>query len=94
VKITSGQTEPFEKRAESGNRATREFCSTCGTPLFASSSAHEPRIGVRAASLDDPSWFKAEAEVWVRSAQPWDYLCPTIPKFAMNRPQGHQKLDK
>ena len=42
---------------------------------------------VKAASLDDPSWFAAEADVWVESAQPWDYMDPAIPKFPKNRPR-------
>lgn len=85
MRLTKGQPALFEKVADSGNLAKREFCSLCGTPLFASSSAAEAYIGIRAASLDDPGWFEPEANVWIGSAQPWDYLDPTIPTFARNR---------
>jgi hypothetical protein len=88
VKITKGQPAHFEKGAESGNIAKRAFCRNCGTPLFASSSAAADYLGVRAASLDDPSWFSPEANVWVGSAQPWDHLNPAIPKFEKNRPRA------
>ena len=88
VKITKGQPAHFEKIAESGNIAKRAFCRDCGTPLFASSSAGVQHLGVRAASLDNPSWFKAEANVWVGSAQPWDHLDPAIPTFERNRPRA------
>jgi hypothetical protein len=91
VTVTKGQPAHVEKLAESGNTAKREFCSACGTPLFASSSAGVEYLGVRAASLDDPSWFKAEANVWVGSAQPWDHLDPAIPKFERNRPRAKQR---
>jgi len=87
MKLTKGQTKHFEKLAESGNVARREFCPDCGTPLFASSSASVGFIGVRAASLDDPSWFRPDADVWVQSAQPWDCLDPAIPKFEKSRPR-------
>ena len=34
------------------------------------------RWSVRAGSLDDPSWFRAERDVWIGGAQPWDILSP------------------
>ena len=85
VKVTKGQPALFEKAADSGNLATRAFCGACGTPLFASSSAAENYLGIRASSLDDPSWFRAEANVWMGSAQPWDHSDPGIPSFERNR---------
>jgi hypothetical protein len=81
VTLTTGQPARFEKLAESGNIAIREFCRACGTPLFASSSAAETYLGIRASSLDDPSWFRPEAHVWIGSAQPWDHFDPAIPRF-------------
>jgi hypothetical protein len=76
-----GRTAQFEKLADSGNVVRREFCSACGTPLFASSSAYPDYVGVKAASLDDPQWFKPEADVWVGSAQAWACMDPGLPKF-------------
>lgn len=90
VKITKGQPAYFEKVAESGNVARRAFCRECGTPLFASSSGRAEFLGVRAASLDDPGWFRPEANVWAASAQPWDHLDPGIPKFERGRPRAKQ----
>ena len=87
VSLTKGQPATFEKLADSGNIARREFCSACGTPLFASSSAAPEYLAVRASSLDDPSWFRPEANVWVASAQWWDRLDPNIPRFVRNRPR-------
>jgi hypothetical protein len=56
--------------------------------LFASSSARPEFLALRAASLDDPSWFAPTADVWVDSAQPWDALDPRLPRFARNRVIG------
>jgi len=81
VKLTKGQAAHFERVAESGNVATREFCPACGTPLFASSSAAGEYLGVRVSSLDDPSWFRAESDIFTIDAQPWDRMDPTIPKY-------------
>jgi hypothetical protein len=93
VNVTRGQTATYERVAESGNIAKREFCPNCGTPLFASSSARSGYIGIRAASLDNPSWFRPDANVWVGSAQPWDCIDPTVPSFTKNRPRPTDTRD-
>ena len=85
LNIVSGQTQRFEKVAESGNSAIREFCSTCGSPLFASSSAQPEHIGIRASALDDPASYVPSANVWVKSAQPWDCLEDDLPRFEKSR---------
>jgi len=86
VRLIRGECSEHRTVAESGNVATREFCGACGTPLFARSSARPEVLGVKAASLDDPSWFAAEADVWIGSAQPWDRMDPDVPKFPKGRP--------
>jgi hypothetical protein len=86
VRLLRGQCTEHRIEADSGNVARREFCAVCGTPLFASSLARSDFVGVKASSLDDPSWFAAEADVWVASAQPWDHMNPSVPKFNKNRP--------
>jgi hypothetical protein len=91
VRLTKGQIKRYEKTAESGNVARRDFCETCGTPLFASSSANPAYVGVKAASLDNPGWFKPEADVWTASAQPWDCMDPDTPKFQRNRLRSQQQ---
>ena len=91
VRLTKGQTKRYEKTAESGNIARRDFCGICGTPLFASSSANTGYVGVKAASLDDPGWFKPEADVWVARAHAWDCMDAGIPKFQKNRPRPQQQ---
>ena len=87
VRLLHGECKEHQTVADSGNVAKRAFCGICGTPLFAGSAARSEFLGVKAASLDDPSWFAPEADVWVESAQPWDAMDPGIPKFAKNRPR-------
>ena len=87
VRLLRGECREHRVVAESGNLAKREFCGVCGTPLFAGSLARPEFLGVKAASLDDPSWFTPEADIWVDSAQPWDNMSPGVPKFAKNRPR-------
>jgi hypothetical protein len=38
-------------------------------------------VGLRVGTLDDPSWFRAEADIFTKSAQPWDHMDPAIPKY-------------
>jgi hypothetical protein len=87
VRLLRGGCKGYGIVAESGNVAQREFCEVCGTPLFAGSLARPEFVGIKAASLDDPSWFVPEADVWAESAQPWDHMNPNVPKFARNRPK-------
>jgi hypothetical protein len=82
VHLLRGECKEHRITGESGNVAKRQFCGNCGTPLFAGSLARAEFLGVKAASLDDASWFEPEADVWVDSAQPWDHMNPAIPKYA------------
>lgn len=58
-----------------------------GVPFFGGCACGAKRgfVGVKASSLDDPSWFAAEADVWVASAHPWDPIGLGVPKFDKNR---------
>jgi len=37
-------------------------------------------VTIRAGSLDDPSGFRPERDIFTTSAQPWDYMNPMLPK--------------
>ena len=79
--ITKGKPKHYIAKADSGNEITRVFCPDCGSPLYAQVSTRPDLVGIRVVSLDDPSWFRAEADIFVKSAQPWDYMNPAIPKY-------------
>ena len=34
VRVTQGELKSFEKKADSGESVTRQFCADCGSPLF------------------------------------------------------------
>ncbi len=80
VTIT-GEVKYYGVIGDSGNLVSRGFCPHCGSRLFGT-PANPDIISIQAGSLDDPSWFKPQAEVYVASAQPWDYMNPELPKFA------------
>ena len=39
------------------------------------------RVGLRVCTLDDPGWFKPDADIFMKSAQPWDHDQPNVPKY-------------
>ena len=67
--------------ADNGNTIERGFCPACGSPLFVNMFAYPILVGIQAASLDDPSWHQPAMDCWTASAQPWDHMNPTLPKF-------------
>lgn len=77
----SGTPKTYAVRASSGELATRNFCSDCGTPLFTSSEAKPQFTSIRFPSLDDAAGFKPMLDIYTASAQPWVCLDPTIPHF-------------
>ncbi len=87
-RLVGEQPTYYELASASGNTATRAFCGRCGSPLFAFSSARADFVGVRAGSLDDPTWFQPTADVWIASSQPWDLVHPDTTKYAQGRTEA------
>ena len=78
----SGSPKRYVAKADSGNTITRVFCGECGTPLYVQVSTRPDIVGVRVCTFDDPSWFRPDANIFVKSAQPWDHRDPAVPAFA------------
>jgi hypothetical protein len=79
-----GDYKEFVTIAASGNHMHRAFCPECGSPLFVRNSGFPNVRPVAAVTLDDPSLFKPEKDIWVADAQPWDFMDPKLPKFDGN----------
>lgn len=78
--LTSGEPVWYEKKADSGTAMRRGFCSSCGSPLLLTNGAIPDFMVLYASSLDDPSWYKPQRDIYVASAQPWDVMHPDLPK--------------
>lgn len=83
--LSQGEPRYFQRCHDNGRQIERGFCPDCGTPLFARLSRFPELIGIRAGSLDDPSWFTPQVDFWTASAQPWDHMNPALPKFERSR---------
>ena len=80
VRIT-GEVKYYEVTGDSGTVVYRGFCPNCGARLFGKPAASPDIIDIMAGSLDDPSWFRPQADIYTASAQPRDYMNPDLPKF-------------
>ena len=80
-RITKGEPKVYVSASDAGNEVMREFCPECGCPLFIRVSARPDIVGLRVGSLDEPGEFRPEADIFVKSAQPWDYMNPDLPKY-------------
>jgi len=83
--VEHGEPALHDVQGESGHVARRQFCRTCGSPLFAGSLAHPETIGVYAATLDDPSRVEPGLNLWTRSKPPWARLDPKLPSLERGR---------
>ena len=79
-RLTRGEPRLYLSASDAGNQVTRAFCGECGAPLFIRVSSRPDIVGLRVGSLDDPSEFRPEADIFVKSAQPWDHMNPELPK--------------
>jgi hypothetical protein len=43
-------------------------------------------VGINPGSLDDPSWFCPQFEIFTADAQSWDQFDPAIPKYEQYAP--------
>ena len=86
----TGETGTFWMQNTRGTRIGRDFCPSCGTPLFAHSAAAPDLVSIKPGSLDDPSLFKSQGSVWVASAQPWHLIDQGLPQWDGN-PDGPPK---
>jgi hypothetical protein len=79
-RLVKGEPRLYDSVSDAGNTVTRAFCGNCGCPLFIRVSTRPDIVGLRVGSLDDPAGFRPEADIFVKSAQPWDHMSPALPK--------------
>jgi hypothetical protein len=81
LKIVKGALRFHSSPSEMGGQTHRGFCPECGTPIQVNPDGVPHISAIRTASLDDPSWFKPQMDLWTTDAHPWDVMDPAIPKF-------------
>ncbi len=79
-RLDEGELRWFESPADAGHPMRRAFCGDCGAPILLINGANESVRVLYAGSMDDPSWYKPERDIYVASAQPWNVMHPHLPK--------------
>ena len=87
-KLSQGSPRFHASASEKGGKTNRGFCPECGSPIHAKLDAIPQIVAIRAASLDDPSWFNPQMDLWTSDAHPWDQMNPALPKFAKGPSSG------
>lgn len=78
--LTKGEPAYYAVNVPSGQTLRRGFCPACGSPVLIL-IGDQPFMSIAAGSLDDPSWYQPEMDIFTSRAHPWDYMNPHLPKF-------------
>ena len=81
-KLVQGSPRYHATPSEAGGQTRRGFCPECGAPILVKPDAASQIVAIRTASLDDPSGFNPQVEMWISDAHAWDRLNPELPQFA------------
>ncbi len=68
--VTKGEPASYQHQSDRGSTMTKYFCPNCGSQLFGFGSANPGRRSVRVGVIDDASWFKPTANVYVSRKLP------------------------
>lgn len=69
--MTKGAAKDYVSKGDSGGAVTRSFCAECGAPLFSKPEVVPGLVMIKIGSLDDPSAFKPQVDMFMASARPW-----------------------
>jgi hypothetical protein len=76
----------YTSHADTGTLMRRQFCPTCGTPVFTQADTRKHYLGVRAGTLDEPDLGKPQMTIWTSSAPSWACFDPNLPCDAKQAP--------
>ena len=75
------QGTPMEFHGEGASR--RQFCGTCGTPLFFINEENLPGlVDVQSVTLDDPDAHAPQAQIQLAERRAWMAQIDHLPQFA------------
>jgi hypothetical protein len=88
-RLTKGELRYHFLPSLAGGRHKRGFCAECGSRITGGENDRRPGtfVGITAGSLDDPSWFRPQMDIFVCDAEPWDQMDPAIPKYEQYPPK-------
>jgi hypothetical protein len=72
--------------AASGNTLTKWFCLTCGSHIYAQSSARSELKTVRLGVLDEPHGLRPQMAIWTDDAPEWAMIDPAMERYPQQPP--------
>ena len=84
LKVLQGETRAYRTTGEDGYVVFREFCPSCGSPLFSGLDVRRTTIAVKAGSMDDSSKLVPTMHIWTDSAVAWWPIADELPKTPRN----------
>ena len=67
---STGETQTYRKRADSGRESDIHRCATCGCRVFHHNLASQALVFINAGTLDDPFWAIPTSHIWVEKISP------------------------
>lgn len=84
--VCDGEVTTYNDTGDSGATVRRQFCGTCGSPVFTLVDSPPGMMFIKAGTLDDTSTLKPAFHCYTKSKQDWVDL-GDIPGFE-TVPQG------
>jgi hypothetical protein len=76
-----GDPASFEMVSENGNRVTRLFCGTCGSPLFGLNTGMPGFMTVSLGTLEPPDMLVPQVAIFTRTRRAWDVVDASVASF-------------
>lgn len=70
-RLTQGEPKGWHHTSPSGAEVTSWFCGECGARIYGSRASRPQSMNIRAGTLDDTTWLRPIAHMFMRSAQAW-----------------------
>lgn len=77
----SGDIRSFAESTASGNKASRRFCGTCGTPVYSEPAKSSGLYAIKMSMFANPPWEAVKGIFWTSEKPAWYRLDPQVPQF-------------
>ena len=67
----TGLMKQFTRVADSGGEVMGVFCPECGVRIYHALKSTPDVLSLKPGTLDDTSWLRPSAFIWMKSAQGW-----------------------
>ncbi len=71
--ITAGAPKAWSRRSGDA-QVTAWICGDCGVRIYGERDTRPDSLNIRPGTLDDTSWLRPAAHIFMRSAQPWEHV--------------------